>query len=209
MCVCSGPNTPGILRYRPRETVRVFGNVLFQMEKKSPHGIPPPPFFRAHFPPEIAKDARNFETALLCFICINQKPKDFDPPIERPQTTKRAGVAEIAGEKGEEGRRRQHLPVNDGRCHRPSTHSPAILGPVTHVCPPFPQVSCRGQRDLFGGLGRPRTFLRTTSTTWRGGFRMRHSGSNRHPCVCHASRHPTGRHPSGPSLTHLGWVPHA
>ena len=65
------------------------------------HGIPPPPFFRAHFPPEIAKDARNFETALLCFICINQKPKDFDPPIERPQTTKKgAGVAEIAGGKG-------------------------------------------------------------------------------------------------------------
>ena len=79
-------------------------------------------FFVASFGPEIAKDARNFETALLCFICINQKPKDFDPPIERPQTTKNAGVAEIAGEKGEEGRRRQHLPVNDGRCHRASTH---------------------------------------------------------------------------------------
>ena len=98
------------------------------------------------------------------------------------------------------------MPVNDGRCHRPSTHSPAILGPVTHVCPPFPQVICRAQPDLFRGPGRSSTFLRSTSTTIRGASGMRHSGTNRHACSCHALRHPTGRHLS---LTHPIWVPRA
>ena len=98
------------------------------------------------------------------------------------------------------------MPVNDGRCHRASTHSPAILGHVTHVCPPTPQVSCRVQGDLFGGSGRSRTFLRSTSTRSRGASGMRHGGPNRHPCSCHALRHPTGRHPS---LTHPLWVPRA
>ena len=32
---------------------------------------------------------------------------------------------------------------------------------------------------------------------------MRHGGPNRQACSCHASRHPTGRHPS---LTHPIWV---
>ena len=196
---------PGVRAQRGPELFRST-NCTCEVRSVLLHGIPYGPFFRSHFPPEIAKDARNFETALLCFICINQKPKDFDPPIERPQTTKNAGVAEIAGEKGEEGRRRQHLPVNDGRCHRASTHSPAILGHVTHVCPPIPQVSCRAQADLFRGSGRSRTFFRTTSTTSRGASCMRHGGSNRHACSCHALRHPTGRHLS---LTHPIWVPRA
>ena len=52
------------------------------MHSRPKHGIPDPRFFVWYFPPEIAKDARNFETARLCFICINQKPKDFDPPVE-------------------------------------------------------------------------------------------------------------------------------
>ena len=82
----------------------------------------------------------------------------------------------------------------------------ACVGPVTPVCPPFPQVNCRPQRDLFGRSGRPGTFLRTTSTRIRGNSSKRHGGSNRQPCSCHASRHPTGRHPS---LTHPLWVPRA
>ena len=77
---------------------------------------------------------------------------------------------------------------------------------MTHVCPPNPQVSCRAQGDLFCGTGRPRTFLRSTSTTIRGASGMRHSGTNRHACSCHALRHPTGRHLS---LTHPIWVPRA
>ena len=80
------------------------------------------PFFSVTFSPG---DCVPSTKARLCSLCINQKVrfrKQISPPIERPQTTKKAGVAEIAGEKGEEGRRRQHLPVNDGRCHRASTH---------------------------------------------------------------------------------------
>ena len=77
---------------------------------------------------------------------------------------------------------------------------------MTHVCPPFPQVICRAQADLFRGSGRSRTFFRTTSTTSRGASCMRHGGSNRHACSCHALRHPTGRHLS---LTHPIWVPRA
>ena len=161
------------------------------------------PFFCCTFSPG---DCVPSTKAPLCFICINQKPKDLEPRSNGLKQRRRAGVAEIAGGKGEEGRRRQHLPVNDGRCHRASTHSPAILGPVTHVCPPFPQVSCRAQADLFRGSGRSRTFFRTTSTTNRGASGMRHGGPNRHPCSCHALRHPTGRHPS---LTHPIWVPRA
>ena len=77
---------------------------------------------------------------------------------------------------------------------------------MTHVCPPFPQVICRAQADLFRGPGRSSTFLRSTSTTIRGASGMRHSGTNRHACSCHALRHPTGRHLS---LTHPIWVPRA
>ena len=84
--------------------------------------------------------------------------------------------------------------------------SPACVGPVTHVCPPFPQVNCRAQADLFGGPGRSSTSIRSTSTRSRGDSGKRHGGPNRYPCVCHASRHPTSRHSS---LTHPHRVPHA
>ena len=163
-------------------------------------------FFMHIFPSRL----RTFSEAPALFTMYKSEgpiSKTNKPPRSNGlKQRRRAGVAEIAGEKGEEGRRRQHLPVNDGRCHRASTHSPAILGPVTHVCPPTPQVSCRAQADLFRGSGRSRTFFRTISTTNRGVVGMRNTGSNRHPCSCHALRHPTGRHPS---LTHPTWVPHA
>ena len=129
-------------------------------------------------------------------------------PISKTSEAPRsnAGVAPPTAKKAEEG------PGVPSTCRHGDGESqsfsiePACVGPVTPVCPPFPQVCCRPQRDLFGRSGRPGTFLRTTSTRIRGNSGKRHGGSNRQPCSCHASRHPTGRHPS---LTHPLWVPRA
>ena len=110
------------------------------------------------------------------------------------------GVAPPTPKKPEEG----SLPVV--MVTTASSFEPACVGRATHVCPPIPQVICRAQADLFGGSGWTSTLLRSTTARSRGNSRKRHSGSNRQPCVCHASRHPTGRHPS---LTNTLRVPHA
>ena len=102
-----GPPSPRrrlALSLVPTATItRLFSRVCLQLNSswgrvrgvhESKHGIPYVwPCFSGRFSPgdRRAKAARNFETDRICFICINQKPKDFEPPAERPQTTKKAG----------------------------------------------------------------------------------------------------------------------
>ena len=153
--------------------------------------------FLLHISPRrFGEFSAEFSNSSLGSYAINQKPKDFDPPIWS------RGCASNT----EEARRRQFTRRAWQTIVQSFCIEPACVGPVTHVCPPFPQVICRAQADLFRGSGRSRTFFRTTSTTSRGASGMRHGGPNRHPCSCHALRHPTGRHPS---LTHPLWVPRA
>ena len=138
------------------------------------------PFFCCTFPPRVCVPSAK---ARLCFICINQKVrfrKQISPPDRTPGLL---GVAPPTPKKAEEGPGVPSTCRHGDALRNRFIDSAACVGHVTHVCPPFPQVGCRPQGDLFGGSGRPRTFLRSTSTTTRGNSRTRHGGSNRHPQV--------------------------
>ena len=146
---------------------------------------------------------RTFSEAPALFTMYKSEgpiSKTSEPPDRRP------GVAEITGGKGRR-RPKKVSTCRDGDAGRNRfVLRASCVGPVTHVCPRLPNCSCRAQADLSRGPGRSTTLLRSTCARSRGNSGMRHSGPNRQPCSCHASRHPTGRHPS---LTHLGWVPRA